>query len=59
MRHSWSCLSDLWDSQSNANSITVQCKVGKCYLLQIFHLGIVLDTELSDDKKFKDNSDIT
>jgi len=26
-----SCLSDLWDSQSNANTITVQCKVGNCY----------------------------
>ena len=28
VRHSRSCLSDLWDSQSNANPITVQCKVG-------------------------------
>ena len=28
VRRSWSCLSDLWDSQSNANPITVQCKEG-------------------------------
>jgi len=28
VRHSRSCLSDLWDSQSNANTITVQCKEG-------------------------------
>jgi len=26
VRHSRSCLSDLWHSQSNANPITVQCK---------------------------------
>ena len=30
MRHSRSCLSDLWDSQSNTNAITVQCKEGNC-----------------------------
>ena len=29
VRHSRSCLSDLWDSQSNANPITVECKEGK------------------------------
>ena len=33
VRHSWSCLRDLWDSQSNANSITVQCKEGTWELL--------------------------
>ena len=27
--YSWSYLSDLWDSPSNANPITVQCKEGK------------------------------
>jgi len=31
VRHSWSCLNDLWDSQSNANPMTVQCKEGKCF----------------------------
>jgi len=30
VKHSWSCLSDLWDSQSNANMITVDCKEGNC-----------------------------
>jgi len=28
VRHSRSCFSDLWDSQSNADPLTVQCKVG-------------------------------
>ena len=29
VRHSRSCLSDLWDSESNGNPISVQCKKGK------------------------------
>ena len=34
VRHSWSCLNYLWDSQSNTNPITVQCKEGTRCLLR-------------------------
>jgi len=37
VRHSRSWLSDLWDSQSNANPITVQCKEGNGWLLGTHH----------------------
>ena len=40
MRHSWPCLSDLWDSQSNANPITVLCKEGK-YLFVLYLDSVV------------------
>jgi len=35
VRDSWSCLSDLWDSQSTANPMTVQCKEGKWYFTKL------------------------
>jgi len=35
VRYSRSCLSDLWDSQSNANTITVQCKEGNWWTAKI------------------------
>jgi len=35
VRDSWSCLSDLWDSQSTANPITVQCKECKWYFTKL------------------------
>ena len=38
VRHTRSCLSDLWDSQSNANPITDQCKEGNCYI--VTHISI-------------------
>jgi len=40
VRRSWSCLSDLWDSQSNANPITVQCKEGKLPTLHCTVIGL-------------------